>query len=256
MKSTLLPSLMEKYSDSQIASRTSGRFVFILCETEVVQIPEQLYSWAIATSFQMRRNSETDCHCLTSVAVGAVYLLSCACLYVVVTVELNNTKNLTCTSPVQLLQDFHCDEQNLVVFIFHLSSHSSSLLSLIVSIWLERLPLSTVLMGRFHGGLRLEWIDKGRSPCGGQFASCVQAHRCCSSSYSSSHQVTGKSWLQLHSPHCSQLLRCGFVHPAAVWLYKTHSPYFSCIIPWKCCHTCITGWFSTVQLQCFDQGCG
>lgn len=149
---------------------------------------------------------------------------------------LNNTKNLTCTSPVQLLQDFHCDEQNLVVFIFHPSSHSSSLPSLIVSIWLERLPLSTVLMGRFHRGLRLDWIDEGRSPCRGQFASCVQAHCCCSSSYSSSRQVTGKNWLQLHSPHCNQLLRCGLVHPAAVWLYKTlftsaASPHGSVVIP-------------------------
>lgn len=44
MKSTLLPSLMGKYSDSQFTSRTSGRVVFILCGTEVMQIPEQLYS--------------------------------------------------------------------------------------------------------------------------------------------------------------------------------------------------------------------
>lgn len=194
-----------------------------LCGTEVMQTPEQLYSWATSTSFQMRRNSETHCHCLTSFAVGAVYLLSCACLCVVVTVGLNNTKNLACMSPVQLLQGFHCGEQNLVAFIFHLSSHPSSLLSLIVSIWLERLPLSMVLMGCFHRGLRLEWIDERRSPCRGKFASCVQAHCCCSSSYSSSRQVTGKSWLQLHSPHCSQLLRCGLMHPAAMWLYKTHS---------------------------------
>lgn len=158
-------------------------------------------------------------------------------------------------SPVQLLQDFHCDEQNLVVFIFHPSSHSSSLPSLIVSIWLERLPLSTVLMGRFHRGLRLDWIDEGRSPCRGQFASCVQAHCCCSSSYSSSRQVTGKNWLQLHSPSLQPAAEMWPRAPSSCVALQD-SLYFSCITPWKCCHTCIIRWFSTVQLQCFDQGCG
>lgn len=129
--------------------------------------------------------------------------------------------------------------------------HSSSLL-LIVSVCLERLPLSTVLTGSFHGGLRLEWIDRRQYPCYGKFANCVWAQRCCSSSYSSSCQDIGKGPSQLRAPSagpagqmwpdalcaglgeasCTQLLHAAFVKTFCI----------SCTVPWRWFHTQLIRW--------------
>lgn len=146
--------------------------------------------------------------------------------------------------PVQLLQVAQCDEHSLVISVLHLSLPPSSSLSLIVSVWLERLPLSTVPMGSFHRGLRLEWIDRRQYPCCGKFASCVWAQCCCSSSYSSSCQDIGKSQLQLRAPSlgptgqmwpgalCAGFGR-GLLHPAAAsgLCQSFQSFYLSCTIP-------------------------
>lgn len=124
----------------------------------------------------------------------------------------NQTKNpvhISCPAPPS-----QCDEQSLVISVLHLSLPLSSLLSLIVNVWPEGLPLSTVLMGSFHGGLRLEWIGRRQYPCCGKLARCVQAWCCCSSSYSSSYLDTGKGQLQLHDLWPVHQARCGLVR---VW---------------------------------------
>lgn len=194
----------------------------------------------------MRTSSDTDCHQLTS---GTVGMLPCACSYVVVTAGLSKAKYLAYWAPVLLL----CT--SLVWWAapgcIFLSVPPSSSLSLIVSIWIERLPLSVVLMGCFHRGLGLEWIDRRRYPCSGKFASCVPAHCCCSSSYSSSSQGTGKSWSQLCSPllgpaaqpHARSSCVWPFMrlsvslhrlhHPMKVFPYLAHQVVFYCAALWS-----------------------
>lgn len=124
---------------------------------------------------------------------------------------------------------------------------SSSSLSLIVSIWLERLPLSTVVMGSFHRGLRLEWIDRRQYPCCGKFASCVRAQCCCSSSYSSLCQDIGKSQLQLHAPSlrpAGQMWPCALHAGFRRGLCQDFLPLdISCIIPWRWFPTQLIRWF-------------
>ena len=156
----------------------------------------------------------------------------------------------------------------LYLFSICPSLSPSSSLSLIVSVWLERLPLSMVLMGSFHRGLRLEWIDRRRYPCCGKFANCVWAQCCCSSSYSSSCQDIGKSQLQLCAPSLGPAgqmwpgaLRAGFgrglLHPAAACslcqaflsLHQLHCPVE--VISYLARQV-----VSTVRSQCCNQGCG
>lgn len=165
---------------------------------------------------------------------GLAFWLSQAWWCVVLYWELTKTKNPVCISPVQLLQATQCDEQSLVISVLHLSRPLSSLLSLFVNVWPEKLPLSAVLMGSFHGGLRLEWIDRRQYPCCGKFASFVQAWCCCSSSYSSSYLDVGKSQLQLHALWPVHQARYGLV-----WVWERPPAHSCCTWPSRRLSVCL-----------------
>lgn len=216
----------------------------VLHRTEILPSPKQLHSCATAASFLVRTSTMTDSVTGLHLSLGC-NRFAVSCMLMCSTL-LSKAENLASVSPVQLLQVTQCDARSLVMSVLHLSLPPSSSLLLIVSVCLERFPLSTVLMGSFHRGLRLEWIDRRRYPCCGRFANCVWAQCCRSSSYSSSCQDTGKGQLQLRAPSPRPAgemwrgaLRAGFgrgrLHPAATCdlCQDFQSFYISCTMPWR-----------------------
>lgn len=220
--------------------QTSGRFVPVLHGTEILLSPKHLHSWAMYFSFLERISSETDSGTGLPLSLGVQQVCSPMHAHVqYFTAGLSKAYLLSSSS--ELLSAMSRAWLYLFSICPFLIPHSSSLL-LIVSVCLERLPLSTALMGSFHGGLRLEWIDRRQYPCCGKFANCAWAQHCCSSSYSSSRQDIGKGPSQLCASAGSagqmwpdrpcaglgEASRTQLLHAAFV---KTFC--ISCTVPWR-----------------------